>query len=157
MSYQGNAAIDGVPGTAAPIAVTFRDTAGSSCGALLPTGRQFDNIDGVATTLIDNGMPVVVIRAEDVGIQGDESRDELDSNEALKARLESIRLQAGPLMNLGDVTDKSVPKMSLVSPAQLWRSYLHPNIYPSPLPCLYRGARCRECGICLLAARISSL
>ncbi|WEM44664.1 4-oxalomesaconate tautomerase (plasmid) [Photobacterium sp. DA100] len=118
VSYQGNAAIDGVPGTAAPIAVTFRDTAGSSCGALLPTGRQFDNIDGVATTLIDNGMPVVVIRAEDVGIEGNESRDELDNNEALKARLESIRLQAGPMMNLGDVTDKSVPKMSLVSPAQ---------------------------------------
>ena len=118
VSYQGDAAIDGVPGTAAPIAVTFRDTAGSSCGALLPTGRQFDNIDGVATTLIDNGMPVVVIRAEDVGIKGNESRDELDSNEVLKARLESIRLQAGPLMNLGDVTDKSVPKMSLVSPAQ---------------------------------------
>ena len=118
VSYQGNAAIDGVPGTAAPIAVTFRDTAGSSCGALLPTGRQFDNIDGVAATLIDNGMPVVVIRAEDVGISGVETRDELDSNSDLKAQLESIRLQAGPMMNLGDVSNKSVPKMSLVRPAQ---------------------------------------
>lgn len=118
VSYQGNAAIDGVPGTAAPIAVTFRDTAGSSCGALLPTGRQFDNIDGVAATLIDNGMPVVVIRAEDVGISGGETRNELDSNSDLKSRLESIRLQAGPMMNLGDVSNKSVPKMSLVSPAQ---------------------------------------
>ncbi|MBY5945676.1 4-oxalomesaconate tautomerase [Photobacterium rosenbergii] len=118
VSYQGNAAIDGVPGTAAPIAVTFRDTAGSSCGALLPTGRQFDNIDGVAATLIDNGMPVVVIRAEDVGVSGGETRDELDSNSDLKAQLESIRLQAGPMMNLGDVSNKSVPKMSLVSPAQ---------------------------------------
>ncbi|MBN0989127.1 4-oxalomesaconate tautomerase [Amphritea pacifica] len=117
VSYQGDACIDGVPGTASAIPVTFQDTAGSSCGALLPTGNQVDIIDGVAVTCIDNGMPVVVMRAEDLGISGTESREQLEQNEALKSRLESIRLQAGPMMNLGDVTHKSVPKMSMVSRA----------------------------------------
>ncbi len=114
-TYAGEARIDGVPGTAAPIPIEFRDTAGSSCGALLPTGRAVDVIDGVEATLIDNGMPVVVLRARDLGVTGEESREELDANGALKARLESIRLKAGPMMNLGDVADKSVPKMSLVA------------------------------------------
>ena len=114
-AYSGEARIDGVPGTAAPIPIEFRDTAGSSCGALLPTGRAVDVIDGVEATLIDNGMPVVVLRARDLGVTGEESREELDANGALKARLESIRLKAGPMMNLGDVANKSVPKMSLVA------------------------------------------
>ena len=114
-TYAGEARIDGVPGTAAPIPIEFRDTAGSSCGALLPTGNAVDVIDGVEATLIDNGMPVVVLRARDLGVTGAESRDELDANAPLKARLESIRLKAGPMMNLGDVADKSVPKMSLVA------------------------------------------
>ncbi len=115
VAYDGEARIDGVPGTAAPVAITFRDTAGSSCGALLPTGNAADEIDGVAVTLIDNGMPCVVMRGSDLGIKGTESREELDADETLKAMLESIRLQAGPLMNLGDVTDKTVPKMTMVS------------------------------------------
>ena len=114
--YAGDARIDGVPGTAAPIPIEFRDTAGSSCGALLPTGHAVDRIDGVPVTLIDNGMPVVVLRAADFGLTGTETRAELDADTALKAKLESIRLQAGPLMNLGDVAAKSVPKMTLVSP-----------------------------------------
>lgn len=115
-TYAGEARIDGVPGTAAPIPLEFRDTAGSSCGALLPTGNAVDTIDGVACTLIDNGMPCVVFRAEDVGATGYEDRDTLDGWTDLKARIESIRLQAGPMMNLGDVTAKSVPKMMLVAP-----------------------------------------
>ncbi len=114
--YAGDARIDGVPGTAAPIPIAFRDTAGSSCGALLPTGHAVDRIDGVPVTLIDNGMPVVVLRAADFGLTGTETRAALDADTALKAKLESIRLQAGPLMNLGDVAAKSVPKMTLVSP-----------------------------------------
>ncbi|MCW2247954.1 4-oxalomesaconate tautomerase [Azospirillum fermentarium] len=117
VSYRGDARIDGVPGSASAIPVEFRDTAGSSCGTLLPTGNAVDEIDGVAVTCIDNGMPVVVLRAEDLGVRGDETREDLDGNTELKARLESIRLKAGPLMNLGDVRDKSVPKMSLVSRA----------------------------------------
>jgi len=115
--YSGKARIDGVPGAAAAIPIEFKDTAGSSCGALLPSGNATDSINGIAVTLIDNGMPVVVLRAEDVGISGAESRDDLDSNETLKAKLESIRLQAGPMMNLGDVTERSVPKMTMISPA----------------------------------------
>lgn len=114
-TYDGDARIDGVPGTAAPIPLEFRDTAGSSCGALLPTGNAADTINGVACTLIDNGMPCVVIKAIDVGATGYEDRDTLDANTALKARIEAIRLQAGPLMNLGDVAEKSVPKMMLVA------------------------------------------
>lgn len=118
VSYVGEARIDGVPGSSAPVPITFEDTAGSSCGALLPSGNIVDVIDGVEVTLIDNGMPVVVIRADDMGISGSESREELEANRALRAKLEAIRLQAGPLMNLGDVTNKSVPKMSMVSAAR---------------------------------------
>lgn len=117
VSYKGTAQIDGVPGTSSAIPVTFKDTAGSSCGALLPTGNEVDIIDGVAVTCIDNGMPVVVMRAEDMGINGTESRETLEQNKHLRAKLESIRLQAGKMMNLGDVTDKTVPKMSMVSAA----------------------------------------
>src|SRR5207237_2648613 len=97
--YEGEAAISGVPGTAAPIPLAFRDTAGSSCGALLPTGNGVDEIDGVSVTMIDNGMPCVVFRAEDVGVTGYEDRDTLDANADMKARVEAIRLQAGPMMN----------------------------------------------------------
>ncbi|TPG54269.1 4-oxalomesaconate tautomerase [Sphingomonas glacialis] len=113
--YDGDATISGVPGTAAPIPLAFRDTAGSSCGALLPTGNGVDTIDGVQVTLIDNGMPCVVFAAADVGVTGYEDRETLDANDAMKAKIEAIRLKAGPLMNLGDVTEKSVPKMMLVA------------------------------------------
>ena len=114
--YQGTARIDGVPGTHAPIPLSFADTAGSTCGALLPTGRAVDVIDGISVTLIDNGMPVVVMRASDLGRTGYETRDELDKDTELKARIEPIRLKAGPMMNLGDVKDQTVPKMILVAP-----------------------------------------
>jgi len=114
--YQGNARIDGVPGTAAPIPLSFSDTAGSTCGALLPTGRAVDLVNGIAVTCIDNGMPVVVMRASDVGRTGDETRDQLDKDTELKARIEAIRLAVGPMMNLGDVKDQTVPKMILLAP-----------------------------------------
>jgi len=116
VTYSGDAAIDGVPGTAAPIPLMFRDTAGSTCGALLPTGNLVDQVAGTKVTLIDNGMPCIIILAEDMGITGHESRETLDTDTGLKTRLEAIRLAAGPSMNMGDVTDKSVPKMMLVAP-----------------------------------------
>jgi 4-oxalomesaconate tautomerase len=116
VTYKGDAAIGGVPGTHAPIPTEFRDTAGSSCGALLPSGKAVDLVNGVAVTLIDNGMPCVVMKAEDVGITGYEDRDWLDANTELKARIEAIRLAVGEAMNLGDVRAKSVPKMMLVAP-----------------------------------------
>jgi len=118
VTYGGPARIDGVPGTASPVSISFKDTAGSSCGALLPTGQAVDTIDGVEVTCIDNGMPTVVMRAADLGIAGDETRETLEANESLRARLETIRLAAGPRMNLGDVRDKSVPKMTMVSAAR---------------------------------------
>lgn len=114
--YHGAARIDGVPGTAAPIAIDFLDAAGSVCGALLPTGRTVDAVDGVDCTLIDNGMPVIVLTAQAVGRTGYEPRDQLNEDGELKARIERIRLAAGPLMNLGDVTRKVVPKIALVAP-----------------------------------------
>ncbi len=114
--YDGDAAVDGVPGTAAAVPLEFVGTAGSTCGALLPTGHARDVIEGIEVTMIDNGMPVVVLRACDMGITGDETREALDGNAELKRRLEAIRLACGPLMNLGDVTDKTVPKMTMVSP-----------------------------------------
>ncbi|OYW88685.1 MAG: 4-oxalomesaconate tautomerase [Sphingobium sp. 32-64-5] len=116
VAYQGAARIDGVPGTAAPVAVAFGDTAGSACGALLPTGSMVDVVDGVRLTLIDNGMPCVVMKAADLGVTGYETRAELDAGDGLKARLESIRLQVGPMMNLGDVSALSTPKMMLLAP-----------------------------------------
>ncbi|NUU35537.1 4-oxalomesaconate tautomerase [Pseudomonas sp. C2B4] len=118
VSYSGQARIDGVPGCGSPLIVEFQDIAGSSCGALLPTGNVVDEFDGVEVTCVDNGMPVILIRAEDLGLSGYEHPEQLDVDIRLKARLESIRLQAGPRMNLGDVSQRNVPKMCLIAPAQ---------------------------------------
>lgn len=116
VTYDGDARIDGVPGTAAPVLTKFLDTAGSSCGALLPTGNVVDVVAGVPCTLIDNGMPVVVMDARRFGRTGYESRDALNKDAELKAAVEKIRLAAGPMMALGDVTAKVVPKMCLIAP-----------------------------------------
>jgi 4-oxalomesaconate tautomerase len=115
VEYAGDARIDGVPGTAAAINISFLETAGSVCGSLLPTGNLIDRFDGIEVTCIDNGMPVVIMGADTLGVSGYESRDELNANAKLKQRIESIRLKAGPAMNLGDVAKKVVPKMCLVS------------------------------------------
>lgn len=115
VNYAGDAMIDGVPNGSAPVPIEFKDTAGSSCGALLPTGNVSDVVEGVEVTMIDNGMPCVVIRAADMGIEGDETPSDLEGNSALRSKLEAIRLACGPLMNLGDVSEKTVPKMTMVS------------------------------------------
>jgi 4-oxalomesaconate tautomerase len=117
VNYSGEAAIDGVPGTAAPILIDFLDVAGSSCGALFPTGNAQDMIGNIPVTCIDNGMPVVLLKAESFGLSGAESPAELEENQRLKKQIEAIRLEAGKRMNLGDVAKKTVPKMSLISPA----------------------------------------
>jgi 4-oxalomesaconate tautomerase len=118
VQYEGNERIDGVPGTAAPIAIEFLDVTGSSCGALLPTGTRTDQIDGLTVTCIDNGMPVVLLRASDLGKSGRESPAELEADAVLKERIESIRRALGPRMNLGDVARATVPKMCLVAAAE---------------------------------------
>ena len=115
VTYAGRTRIDGVPGTAAPISISFLETAGSVCGSLLPTGNLVDRFDDVEVTCIDNGMPVVLLPAEALGVSGYESRDTLNANGPLKTRIESIRLQAGPAMNLGHVEKMIVPKMCLVA------------------------------------------
>ncbi|MBT3425731.1 MAG: 4-oxalomesaconate tautomerase [Gammaproteobacteria bacterium] len=116
VNYAGITKIDGVPGSAAPVSIEFSGIEGSSCGALLPTGQLIDVIDGVDCTCIDNGMPVVLLRAIDFGLSGYETPEQLESDKALKSRLETIRLTVGGRMNLGDVRSKTVPKMCLVSP-----------------------------------------
>ncbi len=128
--YDGSARIDGVPGTAAPIPTDFLDVAGSSCGALLPTGAARDVVDGIELTAIDNGMPVVVMRAADFGKTGYETPEELEADAALKARIEAIRLAIGPRMNLGDVAKKTVPKMCLVAPPRAGGAICTRNFIP---------------------------
>jgi 4-oxalomesaconate tautomerase len=127
LKYTGETRIDGVPGTAAPISINFLDTAGSVCPALLPSGRVLDRIEvtgndverfSIAATLIDNGMPMVLVRAADLGATGYESVAELNANPVLKAKLEALRLTVGPLMGLGDVKTKNYPKMCLVAAPQ---------------------------------------
>jgi 4-oxalomesaconate tautomerase len=118
VEYEGTARIDGVPGNAAAIPIDFLDVAGSSCGKLFPTDSSLDRIEGIEVTCIDNGMPVVVMRAADLGKRGDETPEELEADAALKARIERLRLAIAPGMNLGDVSKKTVPKMCLVSPPQ---------------------------------------
>jgi 4-oxalomesaconate tautomerase len=122
LQYKGDARIDGVPGTAAPVGIDFLDTAGSVCPGLLPSGRVLDRVHAggaapfdIDATLIDNGMPMVLLRAADMGVTGYETVAELNANEALKTRLEALRLAAGPLMGLGDVKARSYPKMCLVA------------------------------------------
>src|SRR6185436_2693797 len=116
--YDGAARIDGVPGTASPVAINFLDTAGSVCSGLLPNGATSDavalpEVGELRGKCIDNGMPMVVIRATDLGRTGDESVAALDADAELKARHEALRLLCGERMGLGDVTAKSYPKMSM--------------------------------------------
>ncbi len=114
-TYEGNARIDGVPGTHAPIIQNYFGTAGAQCGALLPTGNVIDGINGIECTLVDNGMPSVIMRAQDFGLSGYEDPNELESNTVLKSKIEAIRLQAGEMMGLGNVAEKTIPKMCLIS------------------------------------------
>jgi 4-oxalomesaconate tautomerase len=116
VSYEGEASIAGVPGRSAAIRIDFLDTEGSVCGTLLPTGHALDKIEGVEATLIDNGMPVVVLRAADLGKTGHETPAELDADKEFKMRLERIRVIAGERMGLGDVGSKVVPKVTLIAP-----------------------------------------
>jgi 4-oxalomesaconate tautomerase len=116
VEYEGEARIDGVPGTSAPIRISFLDTAGSVCSGLLPTGRVRDVIDGVAVTCIDNGMPLVMFRAMHVGRTGYESVAEMNADAELKTRIERLRLACGHAMGLGDVSGRNYPKMTLIAP-----------------------------------------
>ena len=115
VAFAGDESLDGVPGTAAAIPLFFSNLAGSICGSLLPTGHATDTLNGIECTLIDNGMPCVIMRAADFGVTGNETRETLEAHQTLKDAIESIRLQAGRLMGLGDVKKISIPKMTLVA------------------------------------------
>ena len=115
MNYQGDATVDGVMGTAAPVICNYLDTVGSTCGDLLPTGNAVDFIHGIEATCIDNGMPVIMMRANDFGLSGYESKEDLEKNEPLKQQIEQIRLEGGRMMKLGDVSRQTIPKVCLVS------------------------------------------
>ncbi|MEU0128175.1 4-oxalomesaconate tautomerase [Streptomyces sp. NPDC006289] len=112
VDYTGEARISGVPGEAAPVLIEF----GQGAGPLLPTGRARDVVAGTPVTCVDNGMPTVLIAAASLGVTGYESPRELEDDTALRNRVETIRLEAGPLMGLGDVRATTVPKLSLLSP-----------------------------------------
>ncbi|MEM1383056.1 MAG: 4-oxalomesaconate tautomerase [Pseudomonadota bacterium] len=114
--YAGDTEIAGVPGTAAPIRLNFMEVAGSNTGAFLPTGQRIDEIAGHRVTCMDVAMPMVIARAEDFGITGYETRDEIDADEALFERIEPIRIEAGRLMGMGDVTKSVTPKFGLLAP-----------------------------------------
>ena len=115
VTYEGDAAIDGVPGTAAPILLRFKNIIGSKTQALLPTGHLQEEIDGLKVTCIDVAVPMVMMRACDLGKTGYESKMELDADSVLLQRLEVIRRQAGQRMRLGDVRDKVIPKIALLA------------------------------------------
>lgn len=117
LNYFGDTHISGVEGTAAPVICNYLSLAGSSCGALFPTGNKQDVSEGIPISCIDNGMPTILIDAASLGLNGDEAKKDLNENEALKALLERIRLDMGAKMGLGDVAKKTVPKMGIVSPA----------------------------------------
>ncbi|NKB21579.1 MAG: 4-oxalomesaconate tautomerase [Alphaproteobacteria bacterium] len=116
--YEGSTAIDGVPGTAAPIVLNFQDAIGSKSGALFPTGKHKETIDGVEVSLVDATMPAMILRAKDIGKTGYETATELDDDRIMFARLEAMRREAGRRMGLGDVSDSVVPKIMIVAPPQ---------------------------------------
>ncbi|WP_159808029.1 4-oxalomesaconate tautomerase [Litoreibacter roseus] len=119
VSYDGTAHIDGVPGTAAPVELRFRDVVGSVTGSLLPTGNLRDIVDGIEVTCMDVTMPMVIARADAFGLTGYESAAELDENKSFFDRVEAVRLKAGALMGMGDVSASVTPKFGLLAPARV--------------------------------------
>ena len=115
VNYSGDAAIDGVPGTAAPVILNFMDAVGAKTGVMLPTGHATETIDGVEVSCLDVCMPMVMMRAADLGLSGYEGRAEIDGNTAVLARIEAIRMEAGRRMGFGDVSDMVIPKVGLLS------------------------------------------
>ncbi|MFN3938094.1 MAG: 4-oxalomesaconate tautomerase [Gemmobacter sp.] len=144
VEYEGEAAIDGVPGTAAPVILNFMDVVGGVTGAFLPTGKLIDDFDGVQVTCMDVAMPIVIARAADLGLSGTETAAELDANKPLMERIEAIRLKAGQAMGLGDVAKSVTPKFAVLAPptggAAVTARYFMPwNCHPSMA---VTGAQC---------------
>ena len=144
MEYEGDVAIDGVPGSAAPVQLNFMDVVGSVTKAFLPTGNVRDVIDGIEITAMDVAMPVAIARASDFGLTGTESAKELDANRDFYARMEPIRIEIGRRMGLGDVTNSVVPKFAILAPpraggAVTARYFMPKNCHPTMA---VTGAQC---------------
>jgi 4-oxalomesaconate tautomerase len=148
VQYDGDVAIDGVPGTGAPISLNFLDAVGSKTGKLLPTGQVLDHIEGIAVSCVDLAMPMVIARAADFGVTGYESKPEFDANKPLLKRMEEIRLVAGRMMGMGDVTGQVVPKFCLVAPPR--HGHAITSRYFVPEDC--HSAHAVTGGLCLAAA-----
>ncbi|MEP5761558.1 MAG: 4-oxalomesaconate tautomerase [Litoreibacter sp.] len=118
VSYTGDAAIDGVPGLSAPVALEFLDTIGGATGALLPTGNLIDTFDGIDVTCMDVAMPLVIARADAFGLTGYETADALNNNSDFFARMEPLRIKAGEAMGITDVATSVIPKFGLLAPAK---------------------------------------
>jgi 4-oxalomesaconate tautomerase len=136
VDYDGDLEIDGVPVTAGAIRLDFEGTAGSSTGALFPSGSVLDRVAGIDVTCVDNGMPSVLMRATDLGFSGDESPAGLEADTGLAERLRALRLEAAAVMGMGDVTDATVPKLVLLAPpraggAIATRSFLPVRVHTS--------------------------
>lgn len=136
VQYEGNAHIDGVPGTHAPVELMFHDVVGGATGTMFPTGNRIDMIDGIKVTCMDVAMPMVIARAEDFGLTGAETAEDLDANRDFFSRMENIRRQAGTYMGLGDVSQSVTPKFGLIAPPRKGGSaatrYFMPwNTHPS--------------------------
>lgn len=148
--YDGDAAIDGVPGTAAPVELRFMDVVGGATGALFPTGARREAIDGIEVSCMDVAMPMAIARADAFGLTGYESAAELDGNRAFYDRMEPIRREAGRRMGLGDVSKSVTPKFGLLAPARdggtaAARYFMPWNCHPS---LAVTGSQCL--GACLL-------
>jgi 4-oxalomesaconate tautomerase len=130
VTYEGDERIDGVPGTAAAIPINFLDASGSICGSLFPTGRALDVIQGKEVTCIDNGMPVVILRASDFGFNGGELPTQIEAATDALQRIEGVRCEAAARMGMGDVADAVVPKVSLISPPRNGGAIRTHNLIP---------------------------
>lgn len=149
VTYEGDARIDGVPGTAAPVKLAFVNAMGGKTGSLLPTGNVVDIIDGIAVSCVDVGMPCVIARASDFAKTGYESKAELDADKEFFARFEAIRVQAAARMGMGDATGSVIPKFVIVAPPQAGGSFTaryfmphltHPGMAVTGAVCLASAA-----------------
>jgi 4-oxalomesaconate tautomerase len=147
--YQGEAAIDGVPGTAAPVWLDFRDSAGAKTGRLLPTGAVLDEIDGIPISCVDAAVPMAIARAADFGLTGHEDAETINANQPLLDRIETLRRAAGALMGLGDVSKLEMPKFALVAAPRDGRTEITAR-YFMPFTC--HAAFAVTGAICLAAA-----
>lgn len=118
ITYSGDTKVAGVPKSASAVKLKFQNIAGGKTGSYLPTGNKIDTFCGVQATCLDISMPVVFVRAKDMGISGYESPKELDSKKELFEKLELIREEASKAMGLGSAKGNVIPKFCVISEAK---------------------------------------